>query len=703
MDPTLASLAPLAELYGVQTSYYDVSGQLRQAAPEPLLRILQTLGAPLQRPEEAADALRFKQQESCRRMIEPVVLAWDGKLNELTVRVPAKTNGAVGALLKLETGEEIVMSCPLAYLPSAGEVDVGGVTYATRRLLLPAALPLGYHRLTLEVKDQITDCLILAAPERSYQPPVDRKVGGWGVFAPLYALHAKRSWGVGDFTLLEEMADWTAELGGGMVATLPLLAAFLDEPFDPGPYSPASRLFWNELYLDVARIPELAASPAAQAMLASADFEKERTDLQSQKLVDYRRVMKFKRRVLEELSKTFFAGSSARQEAFRQFASGHAHLEDYARFRAVVDRRKESWTRWPQRLRDGVLQPGDYDENACRYHQYVQWLADEQLRALAAKARNAGSSFYLDLPLGANANSFDVWRERDAFAVGLAAGAPPDPFFAKGQNWGFPPLHPERIRAQGYRYVTSYVRHHLALASVLRIDHVMGLHRLFWIPEGMDASQGIYVKYPAEELYAVFSLESHRHQAVLVGEDLGTVPPEVPAAMTRHNMHRMYVLQYALQPWAEQALQPVFDGAAASVNTHDMPTFAAFWQGLDIDDRIQLGILEPGTAAEEHRQRQALIGALVQFLRNHGRLGQDVDCTRVLRACLAHMCQSKAFVTLVGLEDLWGELAPQNVPGTWKERPNWRRRAAFNMEAIRQMPEVLETLREVSRLVRSRP
>lgn len=694
MDPGLAALA---DHYGVSTSYYDVTGQLQNAGLEPLLHILGALGAPVDKPEQAQDALRQKQQQDARQPLEPVIIAWDGKLGELLLRLPTKTQGALEAKLALETGESIVISAPVDYLTAVGETHIEGVAYTTRRIALPAGvLPAGYHRVSIEVAGQLAQSLVLAAPERAYQPP-DRKHLGWGVFAPLYALHSKRTLGAGDFTLLEELADWTAELGGGLVATLPLLAAFLDEPLEPGPYSPASRLFWNEFYLDVERIPELSACPAAKKLMESAAFIKERDELRGQKHVDYRRAMKLKRAILEELARMFFAKPSPRLEAFRRFASAHPHLVDYARFRAVVERRKESWVHWPEPLRGGTIRPGDYDEENSFYHQYVQWLADEQLRALSSKARGAGLSFYLDLPLGANPSSYDVWRERDSFAVGMSAGAPPDPFFAKGQNWGFPPLHPQRLRLSGYRYVTSYLRHHLALASVLRLDHVMGLHRLFWIPVGMDAKTGIYVKYPAEEFYAVLNIESHKHQAILVGEDLGTVPAEVPPAMGRHNLHRMYVLQYALQPWADNAIQPASEGVAASVNTHDMPTFAAFWQGLDIEDRIQLGILDPGTAGEEHRQRQVLLGSLIQYLRNQGLLSHEIDCPRVFRACLAHMARSPALMVLVGLEDLWGELEPQNVPGTWHERPNWRRRAAFGMEAIRRMPEVVDALRELTR------
>ena len=701
MDQSLASLHALAEAYGVQLSYYDVTGRLCQASPDALVRVLQTLGAPLASPDQAADALRARQQENTRRLLEPVVLAWDAKQPDLTLQLPSQTRGAFSCRLTMEDGQRMTWSCPIERLPVASQSEVEGTSYTNWRLTLPGTLPLGYHELELEAAGQMARSMILAAPERAYQPPAHAS-GNWGVFAPLYAIQSESSWGSGDLGDLERLADWTKELGGSMVATLPLLAAFLDEPFEPGPYSPASRLFWNEFYLDIERIPELARAPKAKAILSSAAFAKEKSELRALTSVDHRRLMKLKRQVLEEIVKAFFSTPSPRLEEFQRYLKENPRLLDYARFRAVMEKRRESWMKWPERLRDGAIKEGDFDEAASRYHQYVQWLAQEQLRSVAGKARAMGPGFYLDLPLGVNPDSFDVWRERDAFATGVAAGAPPDPFFATGQNWGFAPLHPQRIRAQGYRYVKEYVRHHLGLAGILRIDHMMGLHRLFWIPKGTEARDGIYVKYNAEEFYAVFTLESHRHQSMLVGEDLGTVPPEVPPAMARHNVHRMYVLQYSLQPWADNAMQPVFEGCVASVNTHDMPPFAAFWRGLDIEDRIDLGILTRDSAGPEHQQRQNLLGSLVQYLRNQGKLGHEFNELDVLKASLVQMCAGQAFVVLATLEDLWGETLPQNVPGTWKERNNWRRKAAHSLEDLKQMPQVVETLRAMDQHLRSR-
>jgi len=372
---------------------------------------------------------------------------------------------------------------------------------------------------------------------------------------------------------------------------------------------------------------------------------------------------------MEELCRCLFTETTDRLYALHRFAEDHPMVENYARFRATCEKQGISWRSWPQPLRDGALNEGDYDEEVRRYHLYVQWLAHEQIQALSGEAQKKGLRLYLDLPLGVHPDGFDVWHERSLFAPDVSVGAPPDAVFTRGQNWNFPPLHPEKIREQGYRYAIAYLRHHLKHGGILRIDHVMGLHRLFWIPNGVEPGQGVYVRYHNEELYAILALESHRHQAILVGEDLGTVPPEVRPTMRRHGLHRMYVLQYEVVTNHQRALRPIPHNCVASLNTHDMPTFASFWQGLDSRD------------------------AVVTFLRDKGWIREPVaDTGAILRACLSFLSASQARVLLVNLEDLWLETRPQNIPGTWKEYPNWQRKARYNLEELCQMPQVTDTL-----------
>jgi 4-alpha-glucanotransferase len=586
-------------------------------------------------------------------------------------------------------------------LASIGVVDVEGERYVGKRLRIPHRLPSGYHRLTVEIDGKPFVCMIISAPLRAYASHEESARRRWGVFLPLYALHSGRSWGGGDFADLEDLVAWVAGLGGSVVATLPLLAAFLDEPCDPSPYVPASRLFWNELYLDVARIPELKDCVSAQALLASGGVRREIEALRASPVVDYRRQMAVKRRVLEELACSFFLDASGRSADFRRFVAAHPEVEDYARFRATGERQRAPWPTWSRPLCDGVLTEGDYDEGARRYHLYVQWVAHEQVLALSEPSARAGVNLYLDLPLGVHPHSYDVWREREAFVLGVSGGAPPDVVFTQGQDWGFPPLHPEAIREQGYRYVIAYLRHQLRHTTLLRIDHVMGLHRLFWIPKGLEACDGVYVRYPAEELCAILSLESHRHRASIVGENLGTVPAYVNSSMARHQLHQMYVMQYELAPGPRQVLRAPPHDSVASLNTHDMPPFAAYWEGLDIVDRLRLGLLDPAGARIEQENRRSLRPALERFLERQGWLtGDSPGLAPLLQACLRFLSASPARVVLVNLEDLWLEREPQNVPGTREERLNWQRKARYAAEAFREMAMVVDPLREIADLRR---
>ena len=263
------------------------------------------------------------------------------------------------------------------------------------------------------------------------------------------------------------------------MATLPLLASNFDGPSPIiSPYSPTSRIFWNEFYLDLRRIPELARSEAARALLDSEEASREVDELKASSLVDYGRQMRLKRAILEHLAEEV-DHSDHRVEAFQAYRSLNPEVESYAFFQAAGEKFGRDWRDWPE-----GLGRSDVDPKAYLYHLYAQWQADEQLGALADKARGRGLTWYLDFPIGVDFNSFDVWTHRSAFATGASVGCPPDPVFTRGQNWGFPPLHPDRHRESGYAYLIACIRAHFRHANALRIDHVMGLHRLFWIPQG---------------------------------------------------------------------------------------------------------------------------------------------------------------------------------------------------------------------------
>jgi len=697
----MGPLGRLARAYGVQSAYYDIAHKRVMASPRTILAVLCALGAPLEKAEDARDALREHEQARWYRPCDPVVVAWDGGTGKLPVRLPRTVSDTrIGFRIRLEDGFVRELPCDLSRLPAAQEKEVEGERYVMKMIDLPGGLPWGYHNLTVETRGKTSETLVLSAPRKAYRPGEGEEEKAWGIFLPLYALTSQRSLGSGDLTDLASLMEWVAGMGGNVVGTLPLLAAFLSEPFNPSPYAPASRLFWNEFYLDVTRVPEFATCTQARELFSSPGFRAEVASLRTAPLVDYRRGMALKRKGIEELAQSFFSGNDpARREAFGEFLADHPEVEEYASFRATGERQRAPWAAWPKPLKDGAITPEAYDEKGRRYHLYAQWAVGEQFRAISNRFRERGEALYLDLPLGVSYDSYDVWRQRDLFVLDVSAGAPPDDFFTQGQDWGFPPLHPLRSREEGFRYFRECLRHQFRHAGILRIDHVMGLHRFFCVPKGMTAREGTYVRYPAEEMYAILALESHRHGVRLVGEDLGTVPSYVRPAMARHGLSRMSVVQFGLSPDPARALTAVPAESLGCLNTHDMPPFASFWEGRDIDDRLALGLLDENGSREERKMRSRVKGALVAFLRRQGWLKSfGSGAEEVLAACLSFLAGSRSGVVIVNLEDLYLETNPQNVPGTSTERPNWLRKARHGFEEIRDMPQVIRILREVDRL-----
>ena len=367
--------------------------------------------------------------------------------------------------------------------------------------------------------------------------------------------------------------------------------------------------------------------------------------------------------MLEALAETCFSEPSARRDALEAHLRATPALADYARFRANGEAHGTGWQVWPEAEQHGALAIAG-DDPAFRYHAYAQWLVDEQLAALA---RRDGAGLYLDQPLGVHSDSYDTWRERDSFALAASGGSPPDFFFADGQEWGFPPLHPQRILEDRLRYPIACLRQLLGRARALRIDHVMGLHRLFWVPRGFSAADGVYVSYPADALYAILCLEAERAGTMVVGEDLGTVPDGVRETMDERGVRRSYVLQFSVSPDPQHAIDAPPRTSLATANTHDTPLFAAFWRDA-----------EP-----------ALRHAVTRYLQQRGRLSEtdEPGSGEVLRACLDDMASVDAETVLVTLEDLWGELEPQNVPGTsGEDAANWRRRARYSLEQMFELP-----------------
>ncbi len=680
--PVTPALAGLAEAVGVAPTHVTFEGGTYRADPEVLVGVLAALGLPVESPKDAVEARAALEADRAGRRLEPVVVHRTGEDRDTLVALGGSFDRARAWLSLLEEDGRWRRARVLDVLAP------GTARGVSLRRLAGGPLARGYHQLTLECEGSEDRSLVVSAP----RCPQARR--GFGVFLPLYALRSASDWGVGSYGDLAELGRFARSAGASLVGTLPLYPAFLDEPADPSPYLPVTRLGYNELYVDPGAVPELAMVPEARRVLDSAPFAAGLREARGAGLVPYELVARLRRQVLQPLADGLYGRAGGGELA--TFADGHPALLEYARFRANAERHGRDWRRWPAgRLGDA----GRLEDPVVRYHLCAQWLAWRQ-RSEAVRV----APLYGDLPVGVHPDGFDPYFEPDAFATGARVGAPPDRFFPLGQDWSFPPLHPERLRAQGYRHLIEVLRVAFAGVAALRVDHVMGLHRLYWIPEGGDAGHGAYVSYRPDELHALVALEADRAGAVVVGEDLGTVEPQVRATMAEERMLRSFVLEFATTP-ANPLPEPP-EHCIASWGTHDVPRFAAFYRGAapGRTNRSEdlTGPSEGADGDERARWRAALAAELEATgpeleVRGTAARPESRAERSALAGCLAHLATSRADLVLVDLADLWGEVEQENRPGTGVEAQNWRHRAALSLEEARNDDGVAALLALVER------
>ncbi|MEQ8769577.1 MAG: 4-alpha-glucanotransferase [Phycisphaerales bacterium] len=704
---TRRALERLAKAVGVQTTYQSGLTGKTPASDDALVAMIDALGRPIASPDGADDALAALLADRRARRLDPVAIAWNGRNATARLRLPTtrsgppRTTGRVRTSLALESGDTLERSVKAADLEVKPTRDPDGET--AHVALVPLApderLPTGYHALTLEHAGETYEATVISAPRVSYQEG-DRRLG---VFCPTYALRSDDNAGVGNLTDLARLGSWAAMRGAPVVGTLPLLACFMEDSalFTTSPYSPVTRLFFNEVFLDPRTQPELAHAPKARRRLASPAFERAAAALRAQKdRVDYRASYDLLRPIFDELADAFFASDAAESYAFEAFLRDNPRAERYARFRATCEARAEPWTRWPKRMRSGTLRKGDYDGRARRTHLWAQHAMTQALGQLNDSLGRAHGGLYLDLAVGAHPDGFDTWDEQGLFVAGTNVGSPPDPTYTSGQDWGFPPMHPDRAREQGYRYFIDSLRAQMRICNVLRLDHVMAMHRLYIVPPGLPATDGCYIRYRAEELFAVLSVESHRNKCRLFGENLGTVPVEIERAMTKHRVGKMHVGQNTFSDDPKRAFGPVADNCVASLNTHDMPMLATHFAGTDLNKRVRAGVYHKDKVPGDRAWRKKTRKPVTDFLRDNGFLDGrgEADITDLALGLNRYLAASEAELVLVNIEDLWGETRMQNMPGTTDQHPNWQHKLRKTLRAIERDQGLAGAIEELATL-----
>lgn len=699
------ALRALAERRGIVSSYWDLVGRERITSDATREALLAAMGVDASDEARAARALAALEAEAAARWIEPVLVwrEYAGAAPAVPVRVPPGIDTGTWRIeLHEEGGARAVAEGPL---PLPGARDEAGRTL----LPLPARPPAGYHELALAVDGpglahRARQCLVMAP--RTALPVRERAgaAGGFGLWANLYTVRSRTNAGFGDLTDLGALLEWCGAAGGAFVGVNPL-HAIAGRGTAITPYSPTSRLYRNVLYLDVEAVPELASCDAARRVLADPAWQAERARLRAAAEIDHDALLDAKLAVLRPLFACFTAAGAGTPRA-AAFAAWRARegeaLEDFAAFEALAEQfgspraPATDWRSWPAPYRDprgpAVAAFRRERADAIAFRAWLQFELDRQLAAAAARGRAAGLAIgvYQDLAVGSAPDSADTWMAQGAFAHGAAVGAPPDDYAPDGQNWGFAPLDPHRLRAGGYRTWSRLLRAGFAHAGALRIDHAMGMMRLFWIPEGRPGSEGTYVHYATEEMLGVLALESRRAGALVIAEDLGTVPPEFRERLADWEVLTSAVAYFERDGERFRPAAAYPPGALATVQTHDLVPLAGHRDGVDLRIRRRVGQIADDDAlaaalAERAREHAALLARLRAdgFLPAEG----EPDLATLCVALHAFLAATPCALVAASLDDLAGEREPVNVPGVPVERHrSWSRRMARPLEALREDP-----------------
>jgi glycogen operon protein len=685
-----AVLDRLAQAAGIAPEWHEVGGTHHRVGDDTRLALLEAMGWGVASTSQARERLAaIAQARECRRL--PVALV---RHEDEPLRVPLAPGGpSCRAMLVVTAEDGATRRIAIDTQACAAErvVAADGRTVARRLVPLPP-LPPGCYRVGFE--DEAAACDLLVAPRRCHLPPALE--GGrrrFGLAAHLYTLRRPGDQGIGDFTALAQAAQATARVGGALAGLNPLHALFAGERGRASPYHPSDRRFLDPIYVDVTAVPEFAHSPGAREAFARAPFER----LAAGAGIDHPGVWAAKRAVLEACFEAFVRRPSADPLAaeFGRFVAGRGEaLRRFATFEAIAaERPGVPWQRWPDELRrpdgPGVARFAARHARELDFAAYLQWLADRGL-AQAAAAGGLEIGFYRDLAIGAAPDGAEAWATQSALARGVSIGAPADPFCAEGQVWNLPPPLPEAMAAGGFEGFRALIAANARHAGALRIDHVMGISRLFWVPDGASAHEGAYVRYPFGELLGALALESRRARCLVVGEDLGTVP-----AGLRERLEAAAVLSYRVL-WFERD-GPEFRPpgrypalAAACVSTHDLPTIRGWWSGADIDERRALGLADEAQSASAHAARGEDKAHLSRALGHAGLAppaSPDVpEEEAVAQALHRFVGATPSLLALVQADDLAGETSAVNLPGTDRERPNWRRRLGVDAADLWDTP-----------------
>jgi len=698
-------LKQVAEMANLADSYVSAWGDEAQVSDETLTRLLASLGY-----DTSSDDALLKSAEKKHKkdVLDPVLVLRDGEPVEVALNLGVSARESEFSW-RLETEQGEVLEGYLQSQVVRDERAEGGpLVFA-----LPNDLAWGYHKLIVSRKRRKKpyEMTLIITPKACFkQSPIEQGKKLWGPSVQLYTLRTQHNWGIGDFGDLKQLVADIASRGGDFVGLNPIHSLFPANPEGASPYSPSSRRWLNILYIDVSSVPEFALSAEAQQTVGSAEFQQRLQKARDAHWVNYTEVSELKMSILPLLFTEFkhrhLDKNSDRAQAFLAFVEeGGDSLMHQAAFDALhaelhaEDSNMWGWPVFPEKYRtfESPATQKFIKENIEKVHlyMYLQWLADCQINDAQSLAEEKGMAvgLYRDLAVGVADSGSETWADEGNLVMDASIGAPPDILGPLGQNWGLPPLNPEVLQATGYDAYIKLLRANMKHCGALRIDHVLGLLRLWWIPKGEDATQGAYIYYPVQDMLAILALESHRYQCSVIGEDLGTVPDEIVDILADAGVHSYKVFFFETSEEDGGFISPKHYApqSMAALCTHDMPTLRGFWHCDDLKMGQEIGLYPDqeqlnGLFDDRLECKQGILDSVAW----HGFLPEGVgrDASQVpmdsylAEALQLHVAAGSSTLLSVQLED-WLEMdQPVNIPGTVDEYPNWRRKLSMNLDEI---------------------
>jgi 4-alpha-glucanotransferase len=719
-----SALDRACKIFGIEREYCDIWGTHHAASAEVLAAILTSLGVNPASKESIDAAVEERLWNEWSSLISPTIVTAVRAIH-VEIHVPEDLSRAtVEVEFAWEDGEITRTINALSELAVEARMTLRGRNFVRKALRMPALVSLGYHRVHVRLRTdweaaREASARLIICPDRAYTPEsADPNPKAAGIAVSLYGLRSPRNWGCGDFTDLRPLVDWAVqEAGASFISLNPLHAIANRQPYNTSPYLPQCSFYRNPLYLDIEKVEDFALTPVAASLLAGPKVQQRLAGLRDAEYVEYEKVWAVKFKFLKLLFRNFlreYRKETPRALEFRKYLQREGEVLDRFAVYCALDEtiHKENrniwiWPDWPEDYRDPNSPAVRLFVRAhwrlILFYKWMQWQVDLQLSEAQQYAREQGLpiGLYHDLALATDRCGCDLWAFREFYVTGCRVGSPPDGFSPKGQDWAFPPPNTVKHRADGYEWFARSIRQNLKHGGALRIDHVMRFFRLYWIPDGVDATQGTYVRDCWRDLLHILALESVRNHVIIVGEDLGTVEPAVREALQQFNILSYRLLYFEKHQSGDfKAPQEYPYRALVSVSTHDLPTLAGFWTNRDIEARRGAGLLPDD---ESYRQqlstrtweKQKLLDSFVHLGLVPADYPRDAvaipEFTGELHAAaVGFLARTPSELMVLNQEDLFKETDQQNLPGSTWQYPNWRHKMRLRVDELRTAKDAID-------------